>query len=138
MAYRLSPDYAMVIDVNLARVPDTPKSETVPLGKGVSISVSAATDRRLTALTKKLCEEKEIPYTMIAAPSSTGTNAPTIHLAGRGVPVVDVGLPLKNMHTYNEVISLSDVEALTDLVRAFITDRETADTFADGGREEIL
>ncbi len=138
VAYRLSPDYAMVIDVNLARVPDTPKYETVPLGEGVSISVSAATDRRLTALTKGLCEGAQIPHTVIAAPSSTGTNAPTIHLAGRGVPVVDVGLPLKHMHTYNEVISLADAEALTNLVEAFLCDGRIAEAFDDGGREEIL
>lgn len=137
-ARRLSPDYAMVIDVNLAKVPDTPKYETVPLGEGVSISVSAATDRTLTAMTRALCEDLEIPHTMIAAPSSTGTNAPTIHLAGRGVPVVDVGLPLKNMHTYNEVISLADAEALTRLVAAFIGDRKIAEVFDDAGREELL
>ncbi len=127
--YRVRPDYAMVVDVNLAHVPDTKDYETVPFGKGVSISASAATDRRLTRATRTLCEKHEIPFSMIAAPSSTGTNAASVNLVGAGVPVVDVGLPLKNMHTYEEILCLQDVTALYDLVRAFVTDPALAETF---------
>ena len=129
--YDLLPNYAMVTDVNLARVPDTPKRETVPLGEGVSLSVSAATDRRLTYMTEELCKNAEIPHCMIAAPSSTGTNAATVQLIGKGVPVVDVGLPLASMHTYNEVISLSDAEALLRLIREFICSEAIAKAFAE-------
>lgn len=136
-AFGLKPDYAMVIDVNLATVPDVPKYETVPLGGGVSLSVSAATDRRLTRLTRTLCEDREIPHTMIAAPSSTGTNAPTVNLVEGGIPVVDVGLPLRSMHTYNEVISLEDAESLYRLVQAFITSERIAEAFDTHGREEL-
>lgn len=131
----LQPDYAMVVDVNLARVPDTPKSETVPMGKGISISLSAATDRGLSLGVAEICKNKDIPHTMIAAPSSTGTNAPTVNLSGSGIPVVDIGLPLANMHTYNEVIDLSDCEALYRLVRAFVTDGELAEKFKRDGEE---
>lgn len=133
--YTLAPDYAMVVDVNLAKVPDTPKSETVPMGKGISISVSAATDRALSLMTEELCKGKDIPYTMVAAPTSTGTNAPTVNLSGSGIPVVDIGLPLANMHTYNEVIDLSDCEALYKLVCEFITDKKISDRFGKRGEE---
>lgn len=131
--YRVRPDYAMVIDVNLARVPDTKKYETVPFGGGVSLSWSAATDKALTAEMLRLCEKEEIPFCTVAAPTSTGTNAATVNLVGQGVPVVDVGLPLKNMHTYNEIISEKDVAALCDLVRAFVCSRELAERFGEEG-----
>ena len=127
--YDLSPNYAMVVDVNLARVPDAPKRETVPLGEGISLSVSSATDRRLTKMTEELCREKEIAHCMIAAPSSTGTNATSVQLIGKGVPVVDVGLPLSSMHTYNEVISLSDAETLYRLISEFISSEKIAKAF---------
>ena len=136
-AYRLRPDYAMVIDVNLATVPDVPKRETVPLGKGVSLSVSAATDRRLTRMTQELCREREIAHTMIAAPSSTGTNAISLNLVRGGVGVVDVGLPLRSMHTYNEVISLTDAASLCELVRAFITSEAIAEAFGATDKEVL-
>ena len=128
----LQPDYAMVVDVNLAKVPDTPKTETVPMGKGISVSVSAATDRALSLATVDICRNEDIPHTVIAAPSSTGTNAPTVNLSGAGIPVVDIGLPLANMHTYNEVIDLCDCEALYRLVSAFIRDGELAKNFKRG------
>lgn len=131
--YRVRPDYAMVIDVNLARVPDTKKYDTVPFGKGVSLSWSAATDRRLTRMTRELCEREEIPFCTVAAPTSTGTNATTVNLVADGVPVVDVGLPLKNMHTYNEIISEKDVEALCRLVECFVCAREPAEAFGKEG-----
>ena len=133
--YRVRPDYAMVVDVNLARVPDTKNYETVPFGKGISISASAATDRRLTRMTRALCEQRDIPFSMIAAPSSTGTNAASVNLVGAGVPVVDIGLPLKNMHTYEEILCEQDVAALCDLVRAFVTDKSLAESF--GGEKEV-
>lgn len=134
--YSLEPDYAVVTDVNLARVPDTKKYETVPLFEGISIAFSTATDRALTLASEKLCKEKDIPHTMTAAPSSTGTNSPTVNLTGRGVPVVDIGLPLKNMHTYNELISIDDAESLYRFIREFVMSKEIAEFFKK--REEDI
>lgn len=131
----LQPDYAMVVDVNLAKVPDTKACETVPMGGGVSISLSAATDRELSLKVAELCRVRDIPGVLVAAPSSTGTNAPTVNLSGSGIPVVDIGLPLANMHTYNEVIDLGDCEALYRLTQAFITDRDLAEKFKREGEE---
>ena len=125
-AFAADPDYAMIIDVNLARVPDTKDYETVPMDKGISLSASAGTHRVLTELTAKLCEEKEIPHCIVAAPSSTGTNAVSVNLVGLGIPTVDVGLPLACMHTYNEIISLADCESLCRLVHSFVTSEDIA------------
>ena len=132
-AFSVKPDYAMVIDVNLARVPDTKAFETVEMDKGISLSVSAATDVRLTRMVEALCVEKKIPHSMIAAPSSTGTNAISLNLTEYGVPTVDVGLPLSSMHTYNEVISMNDCESLVRLVEAFITSRDVSEDMAKRG-----
>ena len=127
----IDPHYAMAIDVNFARVKDAPKHECVEIGKGISISVSAATSKKLTRATRALCVSHEIPHTMVAAPSHTGTNAESLNIVGAGVPVVDIGLPLKNMHTYNEVISMDDAMTLRRLVEEFITSDELAREFGD-------
>ena len=70
------------------------------------------------------------------SPSYTGTNATDVNLVGGGVPVVDVGLPLKSMHTYNEVISMADCESLARLVSAFVTSKNISDSFRE--KEEII
>ena len=132
MCFGEQPDYAMIIDVNLANAPDAPERETVPMGKGVSICFSAATDRELSRMTQRLCEREELPFTRCVCPSSTGTNATDVNIVGEGIPVVDIGLPLRNMHTYNEVISLDDCVTLYSLVARFICSDEIAERF---GRE---
>lgn len=131
--FSVAPDYAMVIDVNLARVPDTKDFETVEMGKGISISVSAATHAELTRAVRRLCEEREIAHSVIAAPSSTGTNAPSVNLTLDGIPVVDVGLPLASMHTYNEVIDMEDCNALVRLVKEFVCSADIAEQMGTGG-----
>lgn len=80
-------------------------------------------------MVKQLCANAEIPCYGVAAPSSTGTNTPALNLTGRGVPVVDVGLPLKNMHTYNEVICREDLNALIALVGAFVRSSAIREVF---------
>ena len=129
--YSVNPDYAMVVDVNLGSTPDTKASETVELGEGISITLSAVTDRKLTKMTVSLCEEKEIKFQKIVSASGTGTNATALSLVRGGVPVVDVGLPLKSMHTYNEILNLDDAEALTVLVAAFVSDTKIAEVFGN-------
>jgi endoglucanase len=133
--FKAEPDYALVIDVNLGSAPDVPSNETVKMGGGVSVSYSAATHRGLTEMTVELYRECAIPVIPTAAPSSTGTNAPVVNLVRNGIPTVDIGLPLRNMHTYNEVINLDDCNALCGAVREFICSGKIADSF---GKEEIL
>ena len=133
-ANRINPDYALVIDVNLADAPSVPSRDSVKMGGGISISYSSSTDRALTRASARLCEENKISYIKKAEPSSTGTNAIALGMASFGVSVVDVGLPLRNMHTYNEVISLDDCFDLYSFVRAFISSESLAKDFC---REEI-
>lgn len=129
-AYRVMPNYAMVIDVNLGRTPDTPTHETVELGKGVSVTLSAVTDRKLTSQVLSLAEKQKLPIQRIVSASSTGTNAETLGLSRGGIPTVDVGLPLRSMHTYNESLHLDDCKTLEDLIAAFICDKKTAEVFS--------
>ena len=128
-AFNLSPDYAVVIDVNLGRAPDTERAETVVMGEGISVSISAITDKKLTNSIMALCKEKEIKYQRSAAPSSTGTNTTCLGIVGRGIPVADIGLPLKNMHTYTEVIDLADARTLADFAAALVRSKNIAEVY---------
>ena len=119
----------MVVDVNLAKTPDTKSRETVLMDGGVAITLSAVTDRKLTKMLCEACEKNGIKYQRIVSASSTGTNATSLGLVRGGIPVVDVGLPLKSMHTYNEVLSLDDAEAVASLVNAFVCSKEIAEVF---------
>jgi len=129
-AAAVDPDYALVTDVTFGETPDTPKGDAFPLGSGVAISLSAVTDRRLTARTVALAREKGIAFNRSVEPTSTGTDANATQLTACGVPTVVVSLPLRYMHTYHEMLSLDDAEALRALIAAFICDTQTAEEFA--------
>lgn len=131
-AFAVAPDYAMVIDVNLGRTPGTKKRETVVMGKGPSITRSAIVDRRLTKMTEQLATAREIPWQVSVAATNPGTNTSALHLVGNGIPVVDVGVPLRAMHTYVEMLDLADAEQLCALVRAFVCSEEIAEVFYAG------
>lgn len=128
--FAISPDYAMVIDVNLGYMKGAERRECVEMGKGVSISRSAIVDRRLTAMTEALATREDIPWQVVVEPSGTGTNTEALHLVGQGISVVNVGLPLTGMHTYNEVLDLADAEALARLISAFVCDKALAEVFS--------
>lgn len=126
----IDPDYALVTDVTFGETPDTKKGDAFPLGGGVVISLSAVTDRRLTARTVELAKEKGIGYSRSVEPTGTGTDANATQLTNCGIPTVVVSLPLRYMHTYHEMLSLDDAEALRALMAAFICDSRIAEDFA--------
>lgn len=129
-AFGVKPDYALIMDVTHAAVPEVKERNLSPFDSGVVVEIAAATDRELTFMVKALCDKGEIPYTVQACPGSTGTNANVLGLVADGIPSVLCSLPLKSMHSAAEVISLKDAEALGNLTKAFVTSNEIAEVYA--------
>lgn len=130
-AYSIDPDYAMVIDVNLGRTPDTQKRETVTMGGGASLTLSPITHKQLTRMTGELAAEQGIKVQYSVCSGHTGTNTPEVALTRGGVPVVDAGLPLASMHTCCEAVRMDDCRALCDLVTMFATSEKIAEVFGN-------
>lgn len=128
--FGIRPDYALVVDVTHAAVPEVKDEYLSEMDSGVVITHSAVTDRRLTRMTVELCGAKGIPYTVDAAPGNTGTNANVLGNCADGIPTVLVSLPIKSMHSATEELSLRDAETLVDTVRAFVTSAEIKEVFA--------
>lgn len=126
----IDPDYALVVDVTHGSAPDTKKDEAFPLGEGITISLSAATDLRLTRRTVELAREKGIKFTRVVEAANTGTDANVTQLVCCGIPTVVASLPLRSMHTYQEVLSPDDAEELGKLISAFVCDTKIAEDFA--------
>ncbi len=71
-----------------------------------------------------------IPYQVEPADGHTWTDADAIHLARAGVPTAVVSVPLRYMHSPNELVDTSDLAACAALVAAFarrLGDAPTAD-----------
>lgn len=128
-AYGIDPVCAIVADVNLAHTPDTPKSDTVEVNGGVSVTLSPLTDKILNRILIEEAKDKEIKTQISVSASSTGTNTNVVNLVRRGIPTVDLGLPLKSMHTCTEVISMEDAGSLRDLIALFLTSEKIGEEF---------
>ncbi len=125
-AFKLRPDMALVLDVNLAYTPTGGADEaalrrrTVELGSGAAISMSAVTDRRLTQTLIGIAEAKSIMHQLIVEADGTGTNADRMALVASGIPCAVVSVPLKNMHTYSETVCTEDIENTARLICEYI------------------
>lgn len=128
-SYLIDPDYAFVFDVNLGTTPDVPKNESVKVGGGVSLTYCPVTNKKLTKMTAELAEENGIKWQKSVSGGHTGTNTPDVNLTKAGIPCVDVGLPLKSMHTSAEIIDMEDCESAAELIKAFVCSEKIAEVF---------
>ena len=127
--FGLRPDYALVLDVTHATVPEAKDRYLPEFGSGVAVAASPITNRRLTRMVTDLCKNGNIPFTVDACPGSTGTNANVLGISAEGIPTALCSLPLKSMHTSAEVLSLDDARALSRVVSAFIKSKEISEVF---------
>lgn len=126
-AYAIKPDIAIITDVNFARTPGVAGEESGKFEEGPMVSLSAVTDRRLTAKVLEIAKTAEIKATTVVEATSTGTNASCVVLIDEGVPAAVVSIPLAGMHSYNEMLSLTDAEAFVKLIRAIIKTPDVLD-----------
>jgi putative aminopeptidase FrvX len=120
-SYQIAPDFAICLDVTNAYVPDAPVfRKDIKMGGGASISYSAQTSRALTIKTVETAKKNGIPYQLFAEPNHTGTNSGVIQTSHGGIPTVLISIPLKNMHTANEVVTLSDVYETSRLISELV------------------
>lgn len=118
----LEAEVAIVVDVTHAT--DYPGVEKrrhgeFKLGGGPILSrgsaINAAVFDRLVAA----AEKAKIPYTVEAAPRMTNTDADHIFTAHRGVATGLVSVPLRYMHSPNELVQLEDLDRAARLLAAF-------------------
>jgi putative aminopeptidase FrvX len=128
----LEADIAIVVDVTHAT--DCPGIEKkqhgdVKLGGGPVLSRGSAINNAVFELLVQAAEAEKIPHVLQAAPRVTGTDADSIFTAHRGVATGLVSVPLRYMHSPNEMVALSDVEHAARILAAFARKVSTSTDF---------
>jgi putative aminopeptidase FrvX len=121
-AYALDPQLAVVVDVTFAS--DAPGIEKKAvgehkLGSGPVITRGSAAHTVLVDQLVAVAEAEGIPFTFTAAPRFTATDADAIYLSRAGVATAVISVPNRYMHSPNEIVSLSDLDAAARLIAAF-------------------
>ena len=116
--YAISPDWCLVVDVDHAKTPDAKQHEAKEeLGSGVIISRGPNMHGELTEKMIALAKNHDIRHQVNVAPGgNSGTNARAIQISREGVATALLGIPLRYMHSPQEVVSIDDVESASRLV----------------------
>ncbi len=131
-AYGLQPDIGLAIDVTWAKQPGTPDERTFELGKGPAIGVGPNFHPKLQKALEEAAKSLEMGYHLEPTPRVSGTDAVAIQISREGIPSGLISIPLRNMHTPVETVSVKDVERTGRLLAAFVErlDGEFLDSLA--------
>ncbi len=115
----IKPDIAISVDVCHAVTPDN-SEDAYLCGSGCIISSGPNVHNGIKKRLIKLCERFNIPFEIDTDGGYTGTNAWEIQVSGSGVATALLSIPVKYMHNPVEMMQLSDIEAVRNLIYRFI------------------
>jgi endoglucanase len=122
IAYSLKPDIALVVDVTHATDYPTVSREQhgdTRLGKGPAITHGGCNHPAVVERLESVAAAKEIPLQHEAMSSSSGTDTDVIFWTRGGIPSALISLPNRYMHSPVEVVNLSDLEKIPELLAGF-------------------
>ncbi len=119
-AFSINPDEAIAIDVDFADSPDVPKEQTSPLGNGGIITFSPILDKKLNQKLTVVAKENKISYSQYVTGGKTCTDADMISISREGVRTTVLSIPLRNMHSEVEILSLDDLNSVCDLLEKYV------------------
>ena len=120
---RIKPLICIVVDVTFATdFPgcDKKKMGEISLGYGPVIPVGANVDRELSNIIKEIAVENAIPYQIEVNPSSSGTDARTAQISGKGVKTGIISIPLRYMHSPVEIVDETDIVNAISLLKLVV------------------
>lgn len=92
----------------------------ISLGYGPVIPVGANVDRELSNIIKEIAVENAIPYQIEVNPSSSGTDARTAQISGKGVKTDIISIPLRYMHSPVEIVDETDIVNAISLLKLVV------------------
>ncbi len=130
-AYALEPQIGIALDITLALdIPGIEEHETITrLGKGAAIKLmdsSVISHPKLVRHFREIAEREKIPYQLEILPRG-GTDAGAIQRARAGVVTMTLSVPVRYVHTVNEMAAISDIEAAVTLLARYLEEAHTGD-----------
>lgn len=118
--YALQPNFCIAVDVTHGRTPDAPKDDTFLLGEGPAIGIGPNINRWMSDRLIRNAESFGLPYQLEILGGHSGTNAWPMQISREGVATAVLSIPLRYMHTPNELLNCVDLETTSKLLSSFI------------------
>ena len=121
--YGINPTHAIVMDVTFGSAPDMSKEKFAPIG-GCTLSGSGAQDSIMAKQLMATAKKHNIPFSLEPSGGNgvSGTDAAGVVNRRSGVRTVVIGMPLRNMHTPVEVLSVADLDSSAKLIAEFVAE----------------
>lgn len=120
-AFDMQPEYGIAVDVGHGKTPDAADAiNTFDMGGGTMIGMGPNLHPGLTRLLLHTARAHGIPHHLEVMEGDSGTNAWTMQVAGQGVAMGLLSIPLRYMHTAAETVCLRDIRTVSDLLTAFL------------------
>ncbi len=130
-AYTVDADVAIALDTTLAvEMPGSGEHEAVTkLGAGVAIKIMDSghiAHPKLVRHLREIARREGIPYQMEVLPAGS-TDAAAMQKARGGTTSATLSLPSRYVHTVNEMVALSDIEADINLLVTYLGEIQPED-----------
>ena len=122
---RQRPDCVIVVDAEFAT--DQPEVEprraggAADIGAGPTLGRGGGSNPVLLATVREVAAAEALPVQLKAFPGDTQTDNEWLQTAGAGTAALNLGIPVRYMHSPHEVAHLDDLEAAARLVAAVAT-----------------
>lgn len=126
MAYRFKPDLFVGVDVTFSTdQPDVYERETgrCVLEQGLAVYKGVNIHRPSVTLLSSIAKNNKIKVQYLATAGAGGTDAKSIANLCGGIKIIDLGIPLRNMHAPVEVINIKDLRNGSKLLTEFLTNK---------------
>lgn len=128
-AYSLEPDIGIALDVTLALdyPGSTEQDKITSLGKGVAIKIvdsSLICHPKLVRHFRDVAKKHDIAHQLEILPFG-GTDAGAIQRSRHGVPSISLSIPTRYVHTVNEMVAISDIQATISLLARYLEEAHT-------------
>ncbi|MCB9437437.1 MAG: M20/M25/M40 family metallo-hydrolase [Anaerolineales bacterium] len=120
-AYHVHPDLAIALDVSFAEQSGVNGDDHVKLGEGPQLAIGPNLHDGAVKGVLEAAKRLEMKVPIEAAPGMTGTDAAAIQVSHEGIPTVLLEVPIRNMHSPVETVSLKDIDRAGRLMAEFIT-----------------
>lgn len=122
-AYSKGVDEFISVDVSFAFTPNCDKADCGEIGKGAMIGFSPILNKNLSKELVNIAEKNNIPFQCEIMSGSTGTNADVLTLCESGIKGALISIPEKYMHQPCEVVDINDIESVSNLICAYISEK---------------
>lgn len=119
------PDESIIIDTTFAKSFYTKNEiQDIELGKGPAIGIGPFIDKKIKNKLLRICKKYKIPYQIEVLPSKTGTDLDRLSLIKEGIPCGLISIPLRYMHTPNEMVDVRDIEWGVEILKKYIEEEK--------------